>query len=431
MEMKTYLNEIGLPSKSFSLRQAVDEFVLEMSNGLNGRESSLQMIPNYLNAPPASLRGKRTIAIDMGGTNLRIARVAFDENGLAHLENFVYPMPGSKEELMVSEFFDRLAGLLAPLVFQISDIGICFSFPCEILQNLDGRILSFDKEVRVNGASGLVIGEALRSAFERRGDCLGQHIVVLNDTAAAMLGGIASYGDQAMDGFAGLILGTGMNCCYFEENIKIRKNPLLARRPGRSIVNIEAGGYARFERTKVDMAFDGKTIAPGTQQLEKLVSGAYLARLLLAYIRDAAAKGCFSNAFAADIAGWNDGILAEITATMDSFDHAHSFARLCGDCNDDRLAMRDLFESYLDRAVDYLSVCLTAILEKTDLGSNPNPPACICVEGSVFDRCKPLRSRLLERMYHRVPQEFGRHCTFVHTANATLIGTAVAALSHE
>ncbi len=218
-------------------------------------------------------------------------------------------------------------------------MGICFSFPCEILSNLDGKILLFDKEVRVRGAKGLILGDALREAFERRNYKLTQKICVLNDTTATMLGGIAKYGSQSANGFIGMILGTGMNCCYFEQNASILKETALVNKPGQSVVNIEAGGYAGFKRTHIDREFDSKTEAPGTQLFEKLVSGAYLGKLLLAYIRDAADRNCFSEALTSRVRNWNESTIPDILTVMDSFENDNSFSRLCGDVSDDRSAM--------------------------------------------------------------------------------------------
>lgn len=431
MEMITYLQEIGLAAQHVSFLPAIEAFELEMIHGLAGKKSSLQMIPNFLSAAQIAPHDKCAIAIDMGGTNLRIARVDFDSRGEAHLEYFVYPMPGIKSELTADEFFDKIAELLATFVFLQCDIGLCFSFPCEILPNLDGRILLFDKEVRVRGAEGVILGDALRAAFQRRNHTLTQKICVLNDTTAAMLGGIAKFGNRPSDGFVGMILGTGMNCCYSEKNASILKEATLNQKPGRSVINIEAGGYAGFQRTHVDCDFDRKTDAPGTQLFEKMVSGAYLGRLLLAYIQDAAAAGCFTREFDDRIAAWSDNSISDLIALMDSFENENSFGCLCGDYAADRVALWRLFDAYLNRIADNLSICLAAILQKADIGSRPEVPACICIEGSVFDRCMPLRNRLLERMYQRVPQDCSRYCRFTHTANATLIGAAAAALLRE
>ncbi len=431
MEMKTYLEEIGLVTQHVTFRTIVDAFELEMKKGLIGEKSSLLMIPNFLTASAPVLRDRQAFAIDMGGTNLRIARVDFDSSGEACVEYFVHAMPGTKEELSAHELFDKVAELLFPFVAINCNIGICFSFPCEILPNLDGKILLFDKEVRVRGAEGVILGEALREAFERRNYKIAQKVCVLNDTAAAMLGGIAKYGSHSSDGFIGMILGTGMNCCYFEENASIRKETALVHNPGQSVVNIEAGGYSGFKRTRIDREFDSKTEAPGTQLFEKLVSGAYLGKLLLAYIRDAATQHCFSETLALRILNWNESSVPDIVSVMDSFEDDNSFGLLCGDASEDRNAMKRLFSAYLDRVAYYLSACLTAIMQRADLGVDPQSPALICIEGSVFERCKPLRDRLLDRMYHDIPKEFHRHCRFVHTANATLVGAAAAALSIE
>ncbi len=107
MKMNTYLEKIGLVTQHESFRSIVDAFELEMKNGLIGEESSLLMIPNYLSASRMVLRDRQAVAIDMGGTNLRVARVDFNSSGEAHVDYFVYAMPGTKEELSALEFLTK------------------------------------------------------------------------------------------------------------------------------------------------------------------------------------------------------------------------------------------------------------------------------------------------------------------------------------
>jgi hexokinase len=362
----------------------------------------------------------------MGGTNIRIARVSLRGNKEPILESAQYPMPGSKRECTVDEFFDEIAALIAPFMASVECIGICFSFPSEIQPDLDGRILGFNKEIHVLGSKGLLIGESLRKALSERGLPSHQNIVVLNDTTATMLGGLAIFGNQEFDGAVGFVLGTGMNCCYEEWNRNILKNDLLKQQEGRSVINVEAGGYARLLRTKVDVDFDATTGLPGTQLLEKLVSGAYLGKLLLAYIEDAIKRGCLSASFS-DYFHDLENKEAAVLCALDGFNNENSLSPFCGIDPCDRNAMASLFRAFLDRSADALAVCLTAILVQADIGGSQTHPALICVEGSVYEKCKPLHDRLLARMYNVVPRIFGRHCSFVHVKNATLIGAALAA----
>lgn len=83
----------------------------------------------------------RVIAIDAGGTNLRVSLVLFGENGRLVTEyREVYPMPGSRGHFTREQFFDTLAEYLAPVADKSDCIGFCFSYPCESLPNRDGKV---------------------------------------------------------------------------------------------------------------------------------------------------------------------------------------------------------------------------------------------------------------------------------------------------
>lgn len=45
-------------------------------------------------------------------------------------------------------------------------MGLCFSFPAEITPDLDGKVLYFDKEVRVEGGSGIHLYRDLARLYE-------------------------------------------------------------------------------------------------------------------------------------------------------------------------------------------------------------------------------------------------------------------------
>ena len=61
--------------------QIVESIGSEMLNGLEGKESSLRMIPTYIEADNQFLTGVPVVAIDAGGTNFRAALVNFSQNG--------------------------------------------------------------------------------------------------------------------------------------------------------------------------------------------------------------------------------------------------------------------------------------------------------------------------------------------------------------
>jgi hexokinase len=100
----------------------VEDVLVEMERGLKGQSSSLPMIPTYISPVSRVSPGKAVIALDAGGTNLRAARIKFDEKGqLVEGAKSKVPMPGTRGPLGPDAFFDEIAGVCAPLIEGASD----------------------------------------------------------------------------------------------------------------------------------------------------------------------------------------------------------------------------------------------------------------------------------------------------------------------
>jgi hexokinase len=59
----------------------VKEVLIDMERGLEGKSSSLPMIPSYITPVSRVQPGKTVLALDVGGTNLRASLVRFDGQG--------------------------------------------------------------------------------------------------------------------------------------------------------------------------------------------------------------------------------------------------------------------------------------------------------------------------------------------------------------
>ena len=162
MTTAEFLRENGLTPGKLDFQHWVAEFQREMAAGLAGEKSSLRMIPTYLSAQALPQSGEPVIVLDAGGTNLRIALMEFTPEGPKASYFNTVPMLGTQGRLTIAEFYDRLAALVAPIADKSGRIGFCFSFPCEILPDLDGKVLHFDKEVNISGAEGSILGGSAR-----------------------------------------------------------------------------------------------------------------------------------------------------------------------------------------------------------------------------------------------------------------------------
>ncbi|HET6450785.1 MAG TPA: hexokinase, partial [Spirochaetia bacterium] len=210
MTVSDFLRRNRLDPARLDVASFCRAFLQEMERGLQGLPSSLPMIPTYMETSREVPRGERVIALDAGGTNMRVATVSFDASGTPVIEGMARQrMPGVEEAISREEFFRALAEAVRPHLRGRDRIGFCFSYPAEITPQKDGRLIQFTKEIKATGVDGQLVGAGLAEALG--GDA---RIVLLNDTVATLLAGRNAMPSRRFDDFVGLVCGTGLNAAY-------------------------------------------------------------------------------------------------------------------------------------------------------------------------------------------------------------------------
>jgi hexokinase len=423
-----FLKKYSMDFESIDIEKNCGIFMDEMEAGLCGNGSSLEMIPTYISMDKDIPAEEPVIVVDAGGTNLRAALVCFDKNKQPDIKDFrLYPMPGTKGEITVGEFFVTVSQYIKPILHKSNKIGFCFSYPAEILPSRDGRIISFCKEVQVKDAKGKLLGENMLKAMKSAGYSNDKSIVVLNDAVATLLGGRAAYPDRKFDSYIGFILGTGTNTCYIERSKNIKKMPETSNFGRSMLVNMESSGYAKAPRGKIDIEFDNSTINPGQHIFEKMVSGGYQGGLMLAVLSKAVQEGVFGRFFADRLVGIKELSTKEIDEFL-YYPYGSNTLASCCENDDDRVTLYYLVDSVIERAARLIAINLSAVILKLGKGSNPCAPVCITAEGTTFYKSKMLRGKLDYYIRTYLNEKKGAYCEFVKVDNATMAGTAIAAL---
>ena len=408
--------ETGMHPECIDMDECTRAFISEMRAGLAGDASSLMMIPTYFSSDEAIERGGKAIALDAGGTNFRVALTEMGEDSVNILRNEVLPMPGSRGAITKDEFLDEVCAKIEPLLNEADRIGFCFSFPAEITPERDGKLVAFNKEVSVSGSEGMMICAEITKRLEAHGARKPSAFVLLNDTIAAMLGGKALMrsGGEAI----GFILGTGTNTCYSEKGENIRK---LGSPSGSMIINMEAGGFAKLKRGKIDEELDSATANPGDHIYEKMVAGGYLGKLILLTLK--AAAHCRAIAGTEELMSASDLEMTEVSAFLASGTDAGMLGRLSDGA--DAAAVRDICLSLIERSAK-LAVCnLAAIMEQT--GAGTETPVTIAAEGSAFLKTYSFRDYFDRYAREYITDRLGHKFNVFTFDNMTLAGCTAAA----
>jgi hexokinase len=421
---KRFLEEHKIRSYDVNSEQIVELFTSDMLKGLDGRESTLRMIPTYIEADNQFLTGVPVVAVDAGGTNFRAALVKFNVMGKLEISNLMNAkMPGLEGEISKAEFFKTIAGYVRPNAELSDRIGFCFSYPTEILPDKDGKLLQFCKEVQAPEVVGELIGKNLLETLGMEE----KQIVLLNDTVATLLAGKSASFGREYDSFMGYILGTGTNTCYIESNRNILKINSLDQAKSQ-IINIESGAFGKVPQSDIDIEFDNTTVNPGNYKFEKMFAGGYFGGLCLTALKTAAKEGVFTGAA-------TSGIMALIELSSEDVNKfvsnpksgcapLHNFMKNKSD--EDNCA--EIIECLIDRSAKLVAANIAAVILKTNKGKSAEKPILITIEGTTFYKMHKLRSSFEKYLNEYLKDERQRYYEFTEVQQSSLVGAALAAL---
>ncbi|KAG0056065.1 glucokinase [Gryganskiella cystojenkinii] len=271
------------------LKDIKNNFIEGMNKGLERDGETLAMIPSHVLGRLDGSEIGSYLALDIGGTNLRVVSVHLTGKGKPETYQTKYPI---EEKLKVGEakaLFDYMADKVGSFLDEHKikvapgtqiELGFTFSFPVLQTSINRGKLIKWTKGFSAAGMVGKDPVAFLQDAFTRR------HIPVrvaalVNDTVGTLLAHAYENPDTVM----GVILGTGCNGAYIENIDKIKKwkdedGEDVAKE---MIINMEFGAFdkerAILPLTMFDNKLDRKSVNPNSQILEKMIAGMYLGEI--------------------------------------------------------------------------------------------------------------------------------------------------------
>ncbi|CAM1506940.1 Fc.00g065810.m01.CDS01 [Cosmosporella sp. VM-42] len=271
------------------LKEITDHFVDELAKGLSVEGGSIPMNPTWVMDFPDGYETGTYLALDMGGTNLRVCQITLtDERSEFDIIQSKYRMP---EELK-SGSADELWEYIADCLFQFLEthhgdltnmeslpLGFTFSYPATQNYIDEGILQRWTKGFDIAGVEGENIVPLFEAALERRGVPI-KVAALINDTTGTLIA--SAYTDEDMK--IGCIFGTGCNAAYMENCGSIPKIAHLNLPPDSLMaINCEWGAFDNehkvLPRTPYDIAIDQDSPRPGQQAFEKMIAGLYLGEI--------------------------------------------------------------------------------------------------------------------------------------------------------
>jgi len=273
------------------MRMIVDAFIDTLEKGLATKGQMVPMFPTYVFGWPTGDEMGDFLAVDLGGTNLRVCHVELMGNGKFEITQTKYKLSEEQKQDDGQKLFDFCAECLASFIKDTNSsggkklpenisLGFTFSYPC-IQDRIDhGILLRWTKGFGAPGVEGNDVAEMFRNSLQKFGVPI-QLDALVNDTTGTMIA--SAYVDPRTR--MGIIFGTGCNAAYMEKVGSIPKIKHLGLPDDAEMaINCEWGAFDSektevLPRTKYDVTIDVTSNKPGEQAFEKMISGLYLGEI--------------------------------------------------------------------------------------------------------------------------------------------------------
>ncbi|KAI8971403.1 hexokinase-domain-containing protein [Pilobolus umbonatus] len=400
-----------------------DHFLDEMNKGLAGEESSLPMIPSYVEGRLTGEEKGNFLALDLGGTNLRVVLVTLQGAG-----NFktVSQKARISDELKtgpIRSLCDFIADCIDSFLTEHGledkeielNLGYTFSFPVMQTKINRGTLSSWTKGFSCTGAVGKDPALLLQDSLMRK------HLPVkvsalVNDTVGTLLSN--AYNRPAT--IAGLILGTGTNGAYIEKMKNITKWDGGPTTSDEMIINMEFGAFdakrSVLPVTRFDNKLDRESINPQCQIFEKMISGMYLGEITrnvltdmidrelllkrdeythLAWSKDITAHWSFETAFMSTIEADGTPSFEHIKEILDTNLNLHDVTTF------EAKIIKKICELVGKRSARLSAVAISAIVEHCQIDESG---VDIGIDGSLFEFYPSYKARIYDAMKELMPQ---------------------------
>ncbi|CDH56207.1 hexokinase 2 [Lichtheimia corymbifera JMRC:FSU:9682] len=425
------------------MRAIVNQFVSEMQKGLHNEGETVAMIPTFVTGRPTGQEKGQYLALDLGGTYLRVCEVSLHGNRDFGIHQQKYKVPGALKLGEMTQLCDFIAECVnnflseqghdnidpeAPL-----QLGFTFSFPVFQTSINRGVLKQWTKGFSCKNAVDKDVVVMLQDAFSRKKVPVNIAAIV-NDTVGTLM----ALGYRQPETAIGVILGTGTNACYYEKIDKIQKWSGGKTAFEDMVINTEWGMFD-CERTVLpltihDCKVDRESINPRQQMFEKMISGMYLGEItrncILHYVdRQMMFKGfsstelnqpyTFETEYMSTIQADDSSDLAETRHILEDV------LKLPGTTLDDRRTVKAIIE-LVGRRAARLSACgLAAVMELSDVFHSG---CTIAIDGSLYEHYPGFDNTMMQALIELYGPEIEAKISFSLARDGSGLGAAIVAM---
>ncbi|KAI8388305.1 uncharacterized protein BYT42DRAFT_491840 [Radiomyces spectabilis] len=428
----------------------VQGFKSELNSGLATMSASglATMIPSYVTKLPTGRETGTYLALDLGGSTLRVCAVEL----LGHGQVTVTEVKRSiavKDPLRTGTaeaFFDWIVDTVHELVQKINVqtplvMGVCWSFPLDQKGIATGLVLRMGKGFDLKGIDNKDLQSLFKEAFQRKGLDI-TVTALLNDTVGTLVA--HAYANPKVR--VGFIYGTGVNAAYPEKVQCITK--LQDTWPAQDatqemLVNTEIdifGSDDYLPLNRFDLALDAQHTQPKFQLYEKMMSGAYLGELVrLAGIELIDQRRLFQGHMPLQFTkswGFETAHLSAIEKdrhepdALDRIGLLFTFDDYTMTATD-LTTIADLCKIVATRGAHLAAAAMCAIIEQQPQMINSSNDIVIGVTGSTFEMYAPMSDRIMHALTRWFDASVAQRIRIEPATDGSSIGAALVAMLYQ
>ncbi|KAI8388245.1 uncharacterized protein BYT42DRAFT_491468 [Radiomyces spectabilis] len=291
----------GTPGQIEAIRQVIDlfslnkdqltkiiaQFVDEMGKGLDHDGATVAMIPSFVPGKPTGKETGTYLALDLGGTNLRVCKVVLLGDGKYDIHQRKYVVSETLKRGKMHDLCDFIAECVGAFLSEQHTstdserlkLGFTFSFPIFQTSMNRGVLKQWTKGFACSGAVGKDAALMLQEALHKKHINV-DIVAIVNDTVGTLM----AHAYQEPDTMMGVIMGTGANISYCEKIANITKWKQQDHGSAEEMaINMECGAFDCERRvlpvTVYDQRIDRQSLNVHEQQHEKMIAGMYLGEI--------------------------------------------------------------------------------------------------------------------------------------------------------
>ncbi|RSH84456.1 hexokinase A [Apiotrichum porosum] len=274
------------------MRMIVQAFEETLDKGLKKNGETVPMIPTYVFGWPSGKEHGEFLAVDLGGTNLRVCLVTLEGEGKFEVTQTKYRLTEEQKQEEGQKLFDFCAECLHSFIRDnLGRDENADHLPLGFTDRIDhGELIRWTKGFGAPNVEGHDVAAMFQESLKKFG-VRAELTALINDTTGTLIA--SNYVDPTTR--IACIFGTGCNAAYMETAENIPKMDYIGLPKDQDMaINCEWGAFDSFEhqhlpRTKYDIIIDESSNKVGEQSFEKMIAGLYLGeifRLILCELID-------------------------------------------------------------------------------------------------------------------------------------------------